>query len=733
MAACTLTPLKAQAQSPDLQFDWAGVDAIEADYNPSTLKKVVDLLEPDTLVAAWLQGRQAILAQADNPDLREGLESVERVWNAAWRGPLRVWCILPEGTDDSGQPAIPYGGIRFSPTDPAVRQALETDLRQWLSEMGDVPIQLAMDADSVTLHVGDTHSPAPAAMASEDPLRLHVDFATAYAYIERWMDSADAPLELRRVLKVLHPAGLESLTLTEGFRGEAWGNQLTIQAPAPRRGLAMLLDPPPLEDADFSTVPTDAPMVLAMGFDLNEFFSLIREAVHAADPEAGRQFEEAVANVNQMLGVDFEADLIQGLGTGHVIFQDPAIAGRSGLGLLWTTRLAKPDQFAAALTTAQNIANGLIAAQTHDSPLSVQIHTLERDGVELHTMALPGIAPTWSVFEGRLHVGLYPQSILAATDRRQATQSILDVPAFAKLHTVAGDHSMTGLSYVDLPATAPGSYQTFLMMEHLATGLGAMASGESFPAVLPPFRRFEPHLAPVSSVSWMDDTGYQSQGSTPFPGAMLLASQGASPAAMLPMIMGGLGAAVEAFQISQYDSDDYVYGNDVAMNWDEGMDIDADMAWQDPDVATLASLTAMIHLYAQEHEDARPTRLSEVTAGFASDVPKVLSEFDADAFPANLVGGSPEAIAQWMDGTTSFVLVPGPALNDPSVDPATAPVIFRNPNIMPVEDWSPLPVGYADGHVETITSLDVLAQQIRDASNIELDELLEGLSTPSHD
>ena len=96
-----------------------------------------------------------------------------------------------------------------------------------------------------------------------------------------------------------------------------------------------------------------------------------------------------------------------------------------------------------------------------------------------------------------------------------------------------------------------------------------MALSDPFPAVLPPFRRLEPLLAPVGAVGWSDERGYHSSGQSPFPGASLLAGQGGGGGAMqvLPLIWSGLAGAVG----QQSNVGDWETGHDAAMD-----------AWQDP-------------------------------------------------------------------------------------------------------------------------------------------------------
>ena len=75
-----------------------------------------------------------------------------------------------------------------------------------------------------------------------------------------------------------------------------------------------------------------------------------------------------------------------------------------------------------------------------------------------------------------------------------------------------------------------------------------------------------------------------------------------------------------------------------------------------------------------------------------------------------------------VDTLSDFILLPGPPLN--AIDqPARTPLILRSPAVMPIGD-APLPVVYADGHVEMVASLEVLAAQYLDTTGQSLDDVL---------
>ena len=746
-AALLLSPtaLPAAAQAPIndgapaqtvAYFGWSGTLAVEADYQGSTLKKVVDLVEPEQVAAAWARWRGLTEAKIDDADFSEGLEVALGLWGASFRGAFAAWVAVGDTTgltDGEAEDAF-YGALCWQPVDAADRTALVAGLQRLLDEISRAHATLeAGDDGPVRLLVGSPTNRAAMAAGGGAGIATHAGFAAARkatgpGVLTAWLDletltttavdlmraEGQAPPEVYRVLEVLHPEGLRQIAVAAGYDGPGWGTRVFVDAPAPRRGLAGLLDAPPITDADLAAVPGDAPVVGAWAFDAGELLTLVRAALQAADPQVAQQVNDGIEQAGEMIGADIEQQLVRGLGTSHVFFHDPAIAGTSALGLMIVNRLNDPDGFSQALTGVQNVANGLIAAYTADAPVSVQFHVTERDGVALHTVALPGIAPTWSVFDGRLHLGLYPQSVLAAADRRGAGQnepagSILDHPGFAHVRDAAGDHPVTGLSFVDVPETAPGSYGTLLLLENVATGLGSMALRDPFPAMLPPFRRLEPLLAPVTAVGWSDERGYHSAGQSPFPGASLLAGQSGDGGAMqvLPLIWGGVAGWTES-EMNGWDDPAVGVAADVAMMADGA----------DPDIHVLRHIGAAARRHAVDHA-GRPA--------FARELLPYLGG-DADVFRSFFSENSDSLTAANVSAKTDYILLPGPPIGQ-EADASITPLLMRNPALVPIEEWSPLPVLYADGHVGMVESLDELAAQYEAATGLKLEAVL-GATAP---
>src|SRR5439155_1755785 len=83
----------------------------------------------------------------------------------------------------------------------------------------------------------------------------------------------------------------------------------------------------------------------------------------------------------------------------------------------------------------------------------------------IHYITLPIIRPAWTIKQGVLYVGLYPQVIVAATQQPSDGKSILDNENFAALRKrLAASHQATSLRYMDLEKTIPAVYPAWLFI-----------------------------------------------------------------------------------------------------------------------------------------------------------------------------------------------------------------------------------------------------------------------------
>ncbi|BAM03422.1 hypothetical protein [Phycisphaera mikurensis] len=551
LAACLLLPLPADAEAV-AAFHWAGAKAAaDAGYAGSRTEALVAEMDPAAIAGAAGRVAAALAARADEPDVAEGLATIRRLRAATFQNPVTAWI----NADGVGKASL-SGAIRWSVPDAGEAEALAAELTDLLHEFGHPDRwSVGRGGGAVTLAYGEAGDAPEAPAADEAVLALDVDVTRLLGAVEPAAREAladvdgEVPPAYDAVLEVLHPAGIERFAVRQFFRDGLWATEASLAAPAPRRGLAQLLiDTPAVEDADLVAVPAAAPIVAAFGLDLRAAYALAREAVAAADPSLLERLDEQLQSVRDGFGVDVEGGILDAFGAVHTVFQDPDAAGTSSLGLVFGTRLRDAEAFAEALDTLADLANGFVEAQTRDLWISGRVFSSQREGVEVSTVPLPGISPTWAVVDGTFLLGLYPQTLTAVLERRAAGGgTILGTPAFAEAladgRAAAGAGGVTSVSFVDLPALAPQAWGSLLVLEHVGTGLASMTSREPVPAVLPPYARVRPLLMASTGAGWPTEEGSTSAAVAPFPGSSLLgggSDGGVSALFTLPGLMTGI-------------------------------------------------------------------------------------------------------------------------------------------------------------------------------------------------
>src|SRR5205085_1807896 len=115
---------------------------------------------------------------------------------------------------------------------------------------------------------------------------------------------------------------------------------------------------------------------------------------------------------------------------------------------------------------------------------------------------------------------------------------------------LAGGAKASSVQFMDLQQTAPGGYQTWLMLSSFAR-FGDMFGIDSPAIMFPPLDVLMQHLAPAGSVTWSDDTGFHMRGVGPFPLASLFAADTGgsldpgSTAMMMSILLPSLNRARE--------------------------------------------------------------------------------------------------------------------------------------------------------------------------------------------
>ena len=345
----------------------------------------------------------------------------------------------------------------------------------------------------------------------------------------------------RRVRDALGLDGVRRFAWTQGFDGKDWGSRAFLDAPAPRKGALAMLGGKPLGDEVLKSVPVTATTAGASRFDLAAAFDGVRAAAGAISPDAANQIDSFTGLATGMLGVDLRNDLLGSLGDEWAYYADPNTGGRGPMGFVFVNRLRDEVKARESFKKLAAGINRAIVAQGGPE-VKVRVKETKAGGVTVQYVGIPFITPSWAIDRGNLYVAMYPQVVASAAGQAAAgRKSILDNPDFVALRKrLGGSAAASSVQFMDLPKTAPSSYQSWLMFSSFAK-FGDVFGVDSPAMLLPTMDVLSRHLAPAGSVSWTDDAGLHFRGVSPFPLSTILA---ADTAGMMDMQSTALAVSV---------------------------------------------------------------------------------------------------------------------------------------------------------------------------------------------
>src|SRR5690606_22332404 len=134
--------------------------------------------------------------------------------------------------------------------------------------------------------------------------------------------------------------------------------------------------------------------------------------------------------------------------------------------------------------------NQELAEGQQANPMFRGVEQIRMGEVSIYTMPIfMFAAPSWAVHEGRLYVGLFPQAVSMGVEYAAGglAQPITGNPKYTQVMARLGDRPAHSVMYLDLPQTAPQTYQTWMMLTQFLSSMTAGAPGEARPmAMLPP-------------------------------------------------------------------------------------------------------------------------------------------------------------------------------------------------------------------------------------------------------
>ena len=729
--ACLAAPALAQPLADHVPADavlyvgWAGASSLAGGYEGSNLKNVVAASHVPEVFGQFVP---ALIGRAGVEDAMAA-QVVRVAYDLLGTGFDRPAALVVEGVDLA---AKPEPTIKLSLTVDAGDDADATIERVQslllVAGAGDapVPVRAFRLGDLVTLSVG--YPPGDMALAGEGdgqrpaPLATDAEFQKALARVngggepafvvhlnhDRILATIDAAVQAGpddetktwwpRLRDASGVGGLRRVVVAGGFDGKDWATRTFAAAPAPRRGLLKLLPAGPFDESVLDAVPATATSVRAVRLDPAQVVEVLREVANGVTADLSEPFEQQLDRAADALDAELEADVLAPLGDHWVAYSAPDVGGT---GLLGTVVVNTLDDEAAARDGLARVRD-YAARQLADLGSGVQ----RGDGLTLrgksyaaavaggtedvYYLDVPLLAPAYAVHDGRLFLGLHPQSVAsamaAADDVKNGAASIRQSEKFRTVRERLGKSATAGLSYVDAPALAGPFYQSYQQLVRLGVGLAGVNGIDTPPPVLPPLRTVLANLSPEGSTAWVDDDGYHSLRVQSFPGSGALSldeSAGLGGAALgTSILLPSLNRARETANRIKCASNQRTLGQ------------------------------AML-LYSNEHRGQYPPDLATIL--ITQDLPPdvfVCPSGDSAAPPAGSLlkpDGSPDEakMRAWVGANSDYVYLGGGKNN---AAPAEIVLLYEKPSD---HDGDGMNLLFGDGHVEFFTMPSAAAQLAR--------------------
>ena len=536
---------------------WAGAEKLGPAYAQSHLKGLMDassmpqlLSELGPRIVRRIQLEQML--QGD-PAAKDLLPTLLALGESAWKNPTALY-FGP--LDYSGKMPTPKVAILCQAGKEA--QGLADNLTKVVAQLPpDVPVKVKVavwPGDVVVVSTFEMSAPRP-----EDSLAQREQFVSAvkqgradpaliaFFDSEKVLNVASLAINMaadakgkqmwQRALLTTGMAGIKRLVVTAGFDGKDWGTQAFIEAPQPRMGLlASLLDSQPVSDDLLKRAPQSSNWVAASRVDLAKMMADLRNTVARLQPEASKEVEGMLGQINTAVGFDLQKDFLASMGDQWMAFNSDE-TGHGLFGMTLINPLRNAAKLEKALLALEKHANEAMAQDAGENGPTIAFETTKVGDMTIHYLAVPAVAPCWAIKNDTLYVALFPQILSAAADvKAEAGSSILANEKFKAARERLGvSASAISFSYMDLPKLAPRGYQMVLALQRGALGFADMFGMQTPAMVVPPLNKIMPHLGTSFSATWVDDAGWHYRGVSPFPGADVLGGEQAVAVTAAPL------------------------------------------------------------------------------------------------------------------------------------------------------------------------------------------------------
>jgi hypothetical protein len=331
---------------------------------------------------------------------------------------------------------------------------------------------------------------------------------------------------------------LKSLTLHVGFAGRYQQTSLVLSLKGKRRGIMKLIPSAEASLDRLPPLPPDATSVTAVSINARawaDFTVRMQRAIGLFSFTGTGKAQNPFAEIDNALGIDVRKDLLDALGSTAVLYSSPG-EGFSFLSTSVAVQVKDARKLKATLETmAQTLAaDGTSVKKSRYRGVDVYTYRLGRGGF---TGGLP-LAPTWTVHDGWLVVGLNPPAvqghILRSSKRFTAWQPPPLAREFLSDLKKNSRAKIIGFCVADLRASLK---QSVVFGQIIVSVLNTIQEGTLDPSLVPHFQSLTEPLAPnvMALVDEGDALRLEMKGSLPLPTDVL-----GTDSILLLALIGGL-------------------------------------------------------------------------------------------------------------------------------------------------------------------------------------------------
>ena len=328
----------------------------------------------------------------------------------------------------------------------------------------------------------------------------------------------------REGLELLAMDKFKSITLSMGFQGKDWVSRGFLAIAREKNiGLWTLFNRPFQGRNLLSSVPASAEIAGGFSLDVVGLEKFLSQFLADNNPRAKRRYDQIRARIDQELGINLQKDILENLGQDIVYYTDKNVNGTSILGLVGILKVKDPARFQASLLKALAVIQKQVNHKFRRDQITASIKQTTYDGIKVYYLATPALSPAWSIYQGRVYVGLYPQTVAGAIHHvKTKGKNILSNAQFVgRLFT--GKRMLQSFHWFDIPAAAQQNYTSSVFLSRTLMGAGDLLGVDTPAFVVPPFYKVRKHLIPSTCAIALHPDGFGFSSREGFIGSHLFA------------------------------------------------------------------------------------------------------------------------------------------------------------------------------------------------------------------